>query len=137
MFIKVRWRDTPLTLWNLTKMTTTYCIDCFVICLKLLVQWQPYLICYIKLMFVGWNVDSWVMRWIELMIEFMTPFSWQNELSISFIDFPVMWHCFSLTLTLRFCGCVKKANIDFVLFKRFDEHHLITILLLLLLFYYY
>ena len=76
---------------------------------------------------------NWVDDWVY------DPFSWQNELSISFIDFPVMWQCFSLTMTLRFCGCVKNANIDFVLLKRFDEHghHLITILLLLLLFYYY
>ena len=42
-------------------------------------------------MFVGRNVDSWVMRWVELMVESMTPFSWQNELNIIFIDFPVMW----------------------------------------------
>ena len=38
---------------------------------KLLVRWQEYLICYLKLIFVGQLVDDWVI--------FVILFSWQND----------------------------------------------------------
>ena len=45
---------------------------------------------------------------------------------------------FFLALALRFLGCGKKTNIDFVLLERFDEYNnfsiIITVLLLLSLF---
>ena len=64
---------------------------------KILRWWQPYLVCYLKLMITVQLVNGQVV--------FMMTFWWQNEFKINFNDFPVTWafflwnwHCFSAVL---------------------------------------
>ena len=91
-------------------------------------QWQRYLICYVKLMFLGWLLNSWVMHWIELIVEFMTPFICQNKLYINLIGFPVI----SFTLTWRFCSRGKRRKSILFFFN-----DLMIMVTAGLLFYYY
>ena len=91
-------------------------------------QWQRYLICYVKLMFLGWLLNSWVMHWVELIVELVTTFICQNKLYINLISFPVI----SFTLTLRFCGCGKRRKSILFFFN-----NLMIMVTAGLLFYYY
>ena len=90
-------------------VTKRICNDYFCIILfisfcydqNVLVQWQPRLSCYVKLMFVGGLVGSWFI---------LMSFLWQNEQSFYWFSCNMMK--FSLTTAL-FLWLGKRTNIDF------------------------
>ena len=76
---------------------------------KILRWWQPYLVCYLKLMIMA--------RLVNGQVVFM-PFWWQNEFKINFIDFPVTWPCFLWhgIAFLQFCWKCKYRFCFFLTF---------------------